>query len=140
MNYPFLKPVLTCIAILLVSCNSSAQEVNFKDIQPGGLAELLSGKEVVIIDVRTPPEWERGKVESALTINLNHREFLSAVDELDREPSYLIYCNSGNRSRVASYHMTRMGFENIYNYNGTHFQIRREYEQIRQAEYGSTQH
>lgn len=139
MNYPFLKLVITSFAILLVSCNSIAQEVNYKDIQPGGLSELLSEKEVVIIDVRTPAEWGRGKVGSALTFNLNHREFLSAVDELDREPSYLIYCNSGNRSRIASYHMTRMGFENIYNYNGTHFQIRQEYEEIRQSQHGSTQ-
>ncbi len=135
---PFLKLSsvkikLVFFMMLLTSCNSSAQDPGFSDIQPGGLADFLMAKEAVIIDVRTPPEWERGMVEQALTINLNHRQFDQAIDELDRDATYLIYCNSGNRSRVASRRMVQMGFKNIYNYNGMHFQIRREYQEWEQS-------
>ncbi len=117
--------------LLLASCSSSAQDAGFTDVNPGGLAEFLETNNAVIIDVRTPREWDAGKVGSALTINLNHRGFNDAIAELDRDATYLVYCNSGNRSRIASARMVNMGFKNIYNYDGSHFQIRREYEELR---------
>jgi len=117
--------------LLLTSCSSSAQDAGFTDVNPGGLAEFLETNNAVIIDVRTPREWDGGKVETALTINLGHRGFNDAIAELDRDATYLVYCNSGNRSRIASARMVEMGFKNVYNYDGSHFQIRREYEELR---------
>lgn len=116
--------------ILLTRCSSSAQEGAFIDIQPGELEELLEQEEVTIIDVRTSREWQGGIVEGALTINLNDPGFVERIGQLDADGHYLIYCNSGNRSRVASRLMLENGLENIYNYNGMHTQIRREHREI----------
>lgn len=116
--------------VLLVSCSSRAQDNGFSDIQPGELAGFLEYNNAIIIDVRTPREWDRGRVESAWTINLAHPGFNDAIAELDRDATYLVYCNSANRSRVASRRMVAMGFRNVYNYNGSHHQIRREYGQL----------
>ena len=116
--------------LLLTSCSSSAQEAGVTNIKPGELADFLGNNDAVIIDVRTPGEWENGKVESALTINLNHRQFDDVIGELDRDKTYLIYCNSGNRSSIASRRMAMIGFKNIFNYDGTHFEIRQEYKQL----------
>ncbi|TVQ72062.1 MAG: rhodanese-like domain-containing protein [Balneolaceae bacterium] len=117
--------------LLLTSCSSSAQDAGFTDVNPGGLSQFLETNNAVIIDVRTPGEWDAGKVASAVTIDLRHRGFNDAIAELDRDATYLVYCNSGNRSRIASARMANMGFKNIYNYDGSHFQIRREYEELR---------
>jgi phage shock protein E len=116
--------------VLLASCNSRAQENGFSNIQPGGLATFLKENNAVILDVRTPREWDGGKVEAALTINLGHPGFNETIAELDRDATYLVYCNSGNRSRIASQRMVDMGFKNIFNYNGYHYQIRQEYEEL----------
>jgi phage shock protein E len=118
------------LLLLLSSCNSTAQDAGFTDIPPGGLAGFLEGNDAVILDVRTPGEWDAGKVESALTINLGHPQFNQSIAQLDRETTYLVYCNSGNRSRIASRRMVEMGFTSVYNYNGYHYQIRREYEEL----------
>ncbi len=128
--YPF-NIMFLLFLLLLTSCSSSAQDAGFADVRPGGLAEFLETNNAVIIDVRTPREWDGGKVETALTINLSHRGFNDAIAELDRDVTYLVYCNSGNRSRIASARMVNMGFKNVYNYDGSHFQIRREYDELR---------
>ncbi len=125
-------PVL--ILLLLASCSSSAQDARVTDIHPGGLADFLEQNNAVIIDVRTPGEWEAGKVESALTINLGHRGFNEAIADLDRDATYLVYCNSGNRSRIATRRMVEMGFTNVYNYDGYHHQIRGEYKELGKPE------
>ncbi len=118
------------ILLLITSCSSSAQEAHVINIRPGELAEFLESNNAVIIDVRTPGEWDRGKVESALTINLSHPRFDAAISELDKDKTYLVYCNSGNRSSIASRRMAQMGFASIFNYDGMHYQIRQEYEKL----------
>jgi len=131
MKFQPVNVLFLLFLLLLTSCSSSAQDGGFTDVNPGGLYQFLETNNAVIIDVRTPREWDSGKVASAVTIDLSHRGFNDAVAELDRDATYLVYCNSGNRSRIASARMANMGFKNIYNYDGSHFQIRREYEELR---------
>ncbi len=118
------------LLVLLFSSHTEANNPGFTNVQPGELENLLNDREVVIIDVRTPGEWEQGKVEEALTINLYDQNFRQQIGELDPDANYLIYCNSGGRSRIASGMMLEMGFKNIFNYDGSHTRIRHEYQQV----------
>ena len=102
----------------------------FIDVGPGDFAELRQQEEdLIIIDVRTPGEWQDGKVDEALTINLNGSSFHDEIRALDPDTPYLVYCNSGNRSRQASQIMIDEGFSRVYNYDGCHTEIRNEYRQ-----------
>ncbi len=130
MKYLSINILAVMAIVLLASCSSRAQENGFTNVHPGGLAGFLEENNAVILDVRTPREWDGGKVESALTFNLGHPGFNDAIAELDRDVTYLVYCNSGNRSRIASQRMVEMGFTNVFNYNGYHYQIREEYEEL----------
>ena len=121
------------LLFLLPFCSSDARQSGFADIHPGGLETFLSEKSdrnVIILDVRTPPEWNNGHVESAELINLQAPDFRDSIRKLDPDADYLVYCNSGNRSRTASRILLEEGFENVYNYDGTHVQIRREYSSL----------
>ena len=56
----------------------------------------------VVIDVRTPEECAEGIQPNAQQINfLSLTDFLSAVEKLDKNNSYFLYCRSGNRSAQA---------------------------------------
>ncbi|MBP3192563.1 rhodanese-like domain-containing protein [Natronogracilivirga saccharolytica] len=126
----FRNAALIGLLFLLPFCTSDARQAGFSDIDPGGLEAFLSEKSdrnVIILDVRTPPEWQNGYVESAELINLQAPNFREQIRELDPDADYLVYCNSGNRSRTASRILLEEGFENVYNYDGSHVQIRREY-------------
>lgn len=114
----------------LGACTSGAQNQPFTNIYPGNLSDILDDPDLVIIDVRTPPEWRGGVVDVALLLDLQDRNFPDQIRELDREKTYLIYCNTGNRSQVVSRFMVREGFSRVYNYAGTHQQIRGEHHRL----------
>ena len=72
-----------------------------------------------IIDVRTPQECASGMIENARPIDFfNANFFMTAIDELDKDKSYFVYCRSGNRSFQACQIMLSKGIENVYNLAG----------------------
>lgn len=71
----------------------------------------------VVIDVRTPSEFESGHLENALNIPVSELaqadlSFLSHSDDV------VVYCRSGNRSGAAHKILVDMGYRNIHNGGG----------------------
>lgn len=71
--------------------------------------------DTIVIDVRTPEEFDSGHLAGALNINWESAEFMQAVSTLDKSANYVIYCRSGNRAGQAIDMMTSMGFTNLTN-------------------------
>ncbi|MBH0009521.1 rhodanese-like domain-containing protein [Salinibacterium sp. SWN1162] len=69
--------------------------------------------DTILIDVRTPSEYNAGHLEGATLLDLNGGEFAAALPTLDPEAEYAVYCKSGNRSGQAVAMMTEAGFENV---------------------------
>jgi len=74
--------------------------------------------ETVVIDVRTPAEWQEGIIPGALTINIMDPSFGNQVQKLDKSKSYIIVCRSGGRSLSACQTMSSMGFNKLSNMLG----------------------
>ena len=72
----------------------------------------------VIIDVRTPEEFNSGHVQGALNIPVEFPDFATQVAALDPTATYAIYCRSGNRSAVATAEMGSMGYLHLYDLEG----------------------
>ncbi len=53
-----------------------------------------------LVDVRTDHEWEAGRIEGAIHIELNELEAQAA--EVDRERPVVFYCRGDNRSDMAA--------------------------------------
>lgn len=69
----------------------------------------------MIIDVRTPAEFAGGHLDGAVNIDIQSPDFVSQIDGLDRNGSYVVYCRSGNRSGMAMAQMLDMGFTDVSN-------------------------
>jgi len=82
-----------------------------KDLSAKEASEL---KDVTIIDVRTPGEFNAGHLKGAKLIDIMDPDFNEIISGLDRKKSYLVYCRTGSRSRHAVNLMQQLGFENIY--------------------------
>ena len=82
--------------------------------------ELIADDEnAVIIDVRTPHEWEEGSIENALRINiLEAQSFMNIIEELKKNKNYYVYCRSGVRSVQACQVLESIGIKNTYNLLG----------------------
>lgn len=80
--------------------------------------EIKNNSNAVIIDVRTPSEFQSGHIPAAININIASPEFPEKINELDRNKDYYVYCRSGGRSTTACQYMVSMGFKKVSNLEG----------------------
>jgi rhodanese-related sulfurtransferase len=81
--------------------------------------KLIKKKNSVVIDVRTPEEYQAGFIASATNLNvMDSLNFLNTMATLDKKKKYLLYCKSGRRSGKALLMMKNMGFQNIRHLKG----------------------
>ena len=108
---------LIAIAAIMSGC-SSTDDSAFKSVPVTEFAELIASQEVVIIDVRTPQEFNDGHIAGAINIDVASRDFNTQIATLDPTLTYAVYCRSGRRSASASKDMTELGFTSVFNMNG----------------------
>lgn len=73
-----------------------------------------SDTDFVILDIRTPFEYQQGHISGALLVDYRNPQFKALLGRLDRTKTYLVYCRSGNRSGSALGIFSNLGFEKIY--------------------------
>ena len=111
-------PLLALLTLTLWSCASSAQTA-YKNAPVSELTTMKAEKKAIVIDVRTPAEWQQGVIEGAdLFIDYNSPTFKSQIAKLDKSKTYIVYCRSGGRSAGASQVMIDNGFKNVINMQG----------------------
>ncbi len=96
--------------LLLPSCNAQGSSGVSK------LKELASQDLTLIVDVRTPQEFESGHYEKSVNIPLDLLP--DSIDSLRRYKSIITICRSGNRSETAKKILNNKGFDNVYNGGG----------------------
>lgn len=79
----------------------SEQYSNFLQQHPGAL----------LVDVRTPGEYNSGYLNDAINIDYLGDGFLEKLEALDKKRDILIYCRSGRRSIRVCTLMRNAGFD-----------------------------
>lgn len=74
--------------------------------------------DVVILDVRTPEEYQMGRLENAINIDYYSFSFKKKIKELDRDKIYLLHCQTGIRSGRSIPILLAAGFKNIIHMDG----------------------
>jgi rhodanese-related sulfurtransferase len=106
-------------AVSLIGCGSSStKDVTGEPAASGDQQEAVSTDGLMIIDVRTPSEFDEQHLDGAVNINLQADDFVDRISELDRNGSYAVYCRSGNRSAEAVAAMRTLGFTDVTDYGG----------------------
>ena len=94
---------------------------DFENITPEEAYSMIKKdkKDVVIIDVRTPPEVKsEGKIPNSILIPLG--TLSRQIDKLKKykDKKIIVYCRSGNRSVSAARILKSLGFDKVYNLKG----------------------
>jgi glyoxylase-like metal-dependent hydrolase (beta-lactamase superfamily II)/rhodanese-related sulfurtransferase len=90
-----------------------------KSIQPW---KMRTGSEWEILDVRRPGEYKISHIDCAKHFPLG--DIMKLAREKDPQKTYMIYCEGGYRSMIASSILKKMGFANIINIYGGFSRIR----------------
>lgn len=94
----------------------------FSNVTASAALSLITNRSAdvsfVILDVRTPSEFNPRHVRTAKNLNFFATDFATQLATLDRKKAYLVYCASGNRSGQAVEQMKTLGFLEVYNLTG----------------------
>ncbi len=113
--------------ILMMSCNSSSTTKNEENTSTGTsgddsqrilekevFASAIKKSGAVLVDVRTPAEFEQGHIEDAININFFGPEFKYQLLDLNRKKKYYLYCKNETRSYRAMKFMEDNEFKEVY--------------------------
>ena len=89
---------------------------NYADINKG-VEEYKQHSEAVLIDVRTPEEYQEGHIPGSINIPLQQMEQAETVVK-DKNKKLYVYCRSGSRSRQATGILKEMGYHDVHNIGG----------------------
>lgn len=85
-----------------------------ENLDAQSFAQRMNNDEnAVVIDVRTPMEYDQGHLTGSLLIDINSPSFVNEIGKLDKTKSYYIYCKSGGRSWHAGNYMLKQGFQSV---------------------------
>lgn len=123
--------VVSVLLALLIACSgctgaqsaSSNATTGFTDLTVEQSKQKIDEfrdrpSDLVILDVRTPTEFERERLRDAVNLDVSAGVFKDRVARLDRDRTYLVYCQIGTRSAHAAAVMADLGFSKVYNMKG----------------------
>jgi rhodanese-related sulfurtransferase len=82
------------------------------------IAKRSGNPDFVLLDVRTPKEFNEERIAGAVIVDYNSPSFRDKIAKLDRSKSYLVYCRTGNRTNGAVKVMRELGFPNVFVFPG----------------------
>lgn len=113
-----LKNLLPCACALLALSAYAEPDLS----APEAAAQVQSGK-LILIDIRTPPEWkETGVARGARQVNMLHPQGAKGfTDQLlgelkgNRNTPIALICRTGNRTTQVQRYLQSVGFAQVYN-------------------------
>lgn len=103
--------MLLFIGIFSFSC----AQISSKPITEVSQNEINS---VILVDVRTPEEFEAGHLENAININWFDTDFANRISEIRKEETIYVYCKKGGRSAKAQQLLDSLGYKKVINLEG----------------------
>ena len=112
------KLALTSFALLWAFSCHTQQEPFVKKIDKATIQSEVIGKDVQLVDVRTPMEYGQGHIDDAVNFNINDKNFIDQIEKLDKNKPVYLYCKLGGRSNRAAELLKSKGFTQIFDYTG----------------------
>lgn len=81
------------------------------------LKEIVKNPSTVIVDVRSPMEYEMGHIPGAKNIPVDQIPYQTDVFK-SFNTAVVVYCRSGARSSMAASILSQNGIANVYNGGG----------------------
>ena len=111
-----LLPTLFLSLTTLVALAQQAPKRNMTP--PEAVALLKTQPAVVVLDVRTPSEFQNGHLANALNIDFRSPDFARQLARLDKSKTYLVHCAVGGRSTRSLPKLDSLGIKNVIHLDG----------------------
>lgn len=103
------------MAAALLAAPLFAAEPATKIVTVEETAKLLkSDPKIVVLDVRTPEEFQAGHIKGATNIDFNADDFEKQIASLDKSKTYVVHCAAGGRSTQACKVIEQVKLPTVY--------------------------
>lgn len=101
--------VLSSVTVLLFNhCHGTTE---YENLSTNQFEHKIASKDVQLLDVRTPSEFEGGHIAGAMLANIkDSAAFVEIMNKLDGNKAVAVYCRSGVRSAKAASILSANGF------------------------------
>lgn len=114
-----IKRLLFLVVFINVFACQSQKENLISRIDKEAIKTEVIGKDVQLVDVRTPGEYNAGHIDDAVNFDLSDRTtFMEQIETLDKDQPVYLYCLVGSRSAYAAKILRSKGFTQIFDYSG----------------------
>ena len=107
---------------LAAGCGETKTKTRIQQVGPAEAYQLIQqhrdDPHFVILDIRTPQEFVAAHIQGAMNVDFYAPDFKQQLDQLPKDKTYLVYCNSGNRSGQAMPLFRELGFGQVYELKG----------------------
>ena len=93
------------IGLALFGCQEEARQMPITEFSQQDLK-----KSDLLVDVRTPGEFEEGHLEGAVNIDWMAEDFIRKWDTIDKGRKVYVYCKVGGRSAKAAHLLDSLGY------------------------------
>ena len=103
------------ISVLLLIIFFSCWQINTPQVNLISDSELVEIQEVeyVLIDVRTPNEYDTGYIQEAINIDFYSDSFDKNILSLKRDSKIILYCRTNNRSTKTANLLIENGYLDV---------------------------
>jgi len=116
-----MKKVLILFFINLIYSQQPIIDIDFER-----MSEILERDSTILIDVRTPDEYNSFRIKSSINIDYYNPAFLDSISSYKAKKNIIFYCRSGRRSYYAAKLIQQKGFNMIYNLKGGVLEVKKK--------------
>lgn len=106
--------IITGFLFVFTACSTQQPLINISSVNQTEQLNLKN-KQNILLDVRTPEEYEEAHIPGAINLNVLSDDFDTEIEKLDKNKNYYVYCRSGKRSTMAVEKMKASDFMYVVN-------------------------
>ena len=117
------KLIFLLLAVMMLTACGQDKENDqgavYVNITAEEAKQIMDSEEgYIILDVRTQEEYDQGHIPGAIVIS--HEEIVEKAEDVltDKNQLILVYCRSGQRSKIAAEALAELGYTNIKEFGG----------------------
>lgn len=113
-----IRTLFVTVTFFIAAYSGAAEELGAPILVEELSNRISAGTAPLILDVRSPEEYEQGHVPGA--INIPHSELENRIRELgmDESQELVVYCRSGRRAAIAENILLDNGYSSVRDLSG----------------------
>lgn len=110
--------IILSLFIGFISASPATEKTRVRWIGVDQINKIIEEQKPVIVDLRTPAEYERGHISGAINVPIETLRSNRSTLDIYKDNPVLLYCRTINKADLAIWFLEGRGFKSIYALKG----------------------